>query len=319
MVKASAADSPAKQIRTDTGICHFRVDRPESLSSFLLRVDFDPLDLEVDAAQIEEWLHFGSVYVEGRRVRANCELSPDQIVRVHTRRKNYVSILPDLTSRILHDHPDFLVLDKPSGLPTHATLDNFVENAAYLLQSQLGIPLFVTHRLDVATAGLLILAKSPKAQAAINKQFAKRQVQKFYLAQTDLPVPRGLHVHFMDPASRVPKVMSAEPQEGWWECRLEVLSSEAQHDIYVNRIQLLTGRTHQIRAQLSFRQTPIKGDTVYGSKTQANEDSQIALACEELKFRWLQEDLTFRRGKLQKRLGDISASGPTPPPCRKNN
>jgi len=283
-----------KQIRPDTGICHLRVPQAGSLVDFLLNSDLAPLDIVPTRSLVGEWLHYGSVYVEGRRMREDCALQAGQIIRLHTRRKTYVTETPMLIERIAADHADFLVLDKPSGLPTHATLDNYIENAAYLLSQELGIALYVTHRLDVATEGLLILAKSPKAQAAINKQFAKRQVEKIYRAVTLKPVEARLHTHYMDPQSRVPKVISATPVAGWWECRLEVQSCTEFEDDWHIQLQLLTGKTHQIRAQLAYLGAPIKGDHVYGSKS-VDTHRQIALECFELKFRWLQRAFYIRR------------------------
>lgn len=283
------------QIKPETGIVHLRVRHAagtaEDLTTFLLSVDLGPLNIRVDQNLIAEWLHYGSIYLEGKRLRENCVLKPDVILRLHTRRKSYVSSIPTLKTRIVFDHEDFLVLNKPSGLPTHATLDNRIENASYLLSKELGVPLFVTHRLDVATQGLLILAKSPKAQAAINKQFAKRQVEKIYLARVAVAVPTGLVTHHMDPDSRIPKIMSTEPRDEWWECRMDILSCTRLPDSnYELLIHLHTGKTHQIRAQLKTLDAPINGDTAYGSTKSASE-GQIDLECHRLNFRWLQKEI----------------------------
>ena len=275
-----------KQIREDTGICHLRVTAPVRLKKFLREVDLAPLK---NPGTVDEWLHYGSVYVDGQRIRIDMNLQPAQIVRLHTRRKTYVTQIPDLRERVRFENQDLLVLDKPSGLPTHATLDNYVENAAYILSQQLGYPVYVTHRLDVATHGLLILAKSAKAQAALNKQFAKRQVEKIYRARTSQPVPLGLHTHWMNPESRVPKQISAQPVPGWWECQLEVLASGPQ-----TLIRLITGKTHQIRAQFAAMGSAVDGDYVYGSKVPARE-GQIDLECFGMNFRWLQKDLKIDR------------------------
>lgn len=273
-----------KQVREDTGIVHLRVPDTVRLRDFLLAADLSPLPIEITSPLIDEWLHYGSIYADGRRLRADQQMIKDQIVRLHTRRKTYVTQIPDLN--LAFDHEDFLILNKPSGLPTHATLDNCIENAQHLLSEKLGVPLYVTHRLDVATRGLLILAKNPRAQAGLNKQFAKRQVEKFYRAWVSQNVPLGMIVHWMDPHSRVPKVMSSSPVENWWECRLEILSNENG----LLTIQLHTGKTHQIRAQLAVLGAPIDGDQAYGSRSPARY-GHIDLECQRLKFRWMQETI----------------------------
>lgn len=272
-----------KQIRADTGICHLRVDRETGLSDFLLQCDLHPLEVRPDTEVIREWLHYGSVYVDGTRVREDMRLQPQQIIRLHTRRKSYVARDVRLRDRVVFENEDFVVLDKPAGLPTHATLDNYIENAAYLLSQELGQRLFVTHRLDIATSGLLVLAKSKESQAGLNKLFAKGKVTKIYRAFTDGPIPLGLHVHYMNPESRVPKELCMDRVEGWWECRLEVLESARANEQWLSTIRLLTGKTHQIRAQLSFLGQPILGDSDYGS-TQIFSIGGIGLQCAELHF-----------------------------------
>lgn len=278
-----------KQIKIETGICHFRVTAPARLREFLLASDLSPLPISIDNKLIDEWFHYGSVYVDGVRRREDVELASDQIVRLHTRRKTYVAEIPILRDRIIEENEDFLVLDKPAGLPTHPTLDNYIENACYLLSQEMGIPLYVTHRLDVPTEGLLILAKSPAAQAGLNKLFSKRRVEKIYRVWTSSPVGTGEKVNWMNPESRVPKEMSDAPVENWWECKLIVQSCEKSGDEYLSTVQLLTGKTHQIRAQFRSLGSPILGDQVYGGKERAAALG-IGLECYRLKFRWKQSD-----------------------------
>jgi 23S rRNA pseudouridine1911/1915/1917 synthase len=163
-----------------------------------------------------------------------------------------------------------------------------------MLEEQLGHPVFVTHRLDVATSGLLVLAKSLKAQAQINKLFAKRKVRKFYRARVERPVASGLVEHFMDPNSRIPKVLSAETREGWLDCRMNVLNVSETAEGFALEIELLTGRTHQIRAQLAALGAPILGDTAYGSAVKPN-DASIALDCVRLSFLFSNQSYEFEK------------------------
>jgi 23S rRNA pseudouridine1911/1915/1917 synthase len=283
-----------KQISEQTGICFFRVSDPARLSDFLLHADFAPLILQPSDELVKEWLHYGSVYVDGLRRRKDFELQRDQLIRLHTRRKSYVSRDLDLRARMIFSNDDFLVLDKPGGLPTHPTLDNYLENAKVILEEQLGHPVFVTHRLDVATSGLLILAKSLKAQAQINKLFAKRKVRKFYRARVEQTVSLGLIEHFMDPSSRIPKVLSRDAREGWLDCRMDILEANERAQGYELEIELLTGRTHQIRAQLAALGAPITGDTAYGSKVRSM-DGSIELECVRLCFIFSNHSYEFEK------------------------
>src|SRR6185312_1406398 len=163
------------------------------------------------------------------RQRQDVRLRPEQVLRVHTRPKRF-HYPASLLAHLALVENEFLVLDKPAGLPTHPTLDNYLENAKTLLEQELGQPLYTTHRLDVPTQGLLIFAKTPDAQRLINKMFAKARVEKTYRACNEKRVEPGLYVHYLDPQSRVPKTLSPEAQAGWQECRLQVEQAWPQPD-----------------------------------------------------------------------------------------
>jgi 23S rRNA pseudouridine1911/1915/1917 synthase len=277
-----------RQINTETGICFFKVTEAASMLQFLAGRDFEPLP----TPDIASLMEFGALYIDGLRQRRDVPLKPEQVLRVHTRPKRFphpASLLPHLA---LVEN-EFLVLDKPAGLPTHPTLDNYLENAKTLLEGELGQPLYTTHRLDVPTQGLLIFAKTPDAQRLINKMFAKGRVQKMYRARNEKRVEPGLYVHYMDGQSRVPKTLSAEAQVGWQECRLQVEQAWPQGDgSCAHELRLLTGRTHQIRAQMAALGAPVVGDTVYGSGEKKNVLERIELECFRLAF-------IFRSGTFQ--------------------
>lgn len=249
------------------------------LSTFLAEADLSPLDTPKAVAF---WLDHGCVYVDGQRQRTDIQLSPEQIVRLHTNPKFYPRNFVKLSERIVSNEKDFIVLNKPEGLPSHATLDNFKENAKFLLEEELGHPVYTTSRLDIPTSGLLLLGKTAEAQAAINKLFAKGRVTKRYLARTKKRLEPGHYVHFMDREGHVPRAMSSEPVPGWWECSMDIEKVEDLDGSYAHTIRLRTGRTHQIRSQMAYMEAPIIGDSLYGS----NEFHTvgIALSCTELSF-----------------------------------
>lgn len=277
-----------RQINSTTGVCHFRAALDGSLRALLMNADYSPLDLAVTETQLDRWLEFGCVYVEGVRQRTDRPLGPGALVRLHTHPKRFAC--PDaetLRARIAFADDSLLVLDKPSGLPTHPTLDNFIENAKTALERALGITLYTTHRLDVPTQGLLIFAKTPDAQRQINKLLSKGRVHKEYRAVCDRPVWPGLYSHYLDPESRVPKQVydiDHVPGEKWQECRLRVESTSPIEDGFSHEMQLMTGRTHQIRAQLAHMGAPIRGDVDYGGA--ALDAPGILLECYRLSFQF---------------------------------
>ena len=88
----------------------------------------------------------------------------------------------DWESRIIYDTDDYLIMDKPSGIPCHATSDNYVQNTLYSMQKKIGIELYLPHRLDVDTSGILVMCKSKHFLVALNNTIKQQQVVKRYKA-----------------------------------------------------------------------------------------------------------------------------------------
>ncbi|MDZ4676016.1 MAG: RluA family pseudouridine synthase [Oligoflexia bacterium] len=218
-----------------------------------------------------EWLiEFGAVYKNQKRV-----LDPQDLIhstdtlRVHFEPRRYAVNESDLQKRIIFSNDDFLIMNKPSGLPMHPTLDNLKENLIHGLRKVTGHNYFVTHRLDVPTSGLVLIAKTPEYQSLFNNLVSQRNLKKFYLARTLKPLQPRLYRHFMKDTVRAPKevedVVPSDTNEKWIECLLQIHSCNAlKLGGFELGIELLTGRTHQIRAQLSQSGAPIVGDEMYG-------------------------------------------------------
>ncbi|KAL1504134.1 hypothetical protein AB1Y20_010544 [Prymnesium parvum] len=258
---------------------------PRSLVSTLQQLLF------LQSARANELVGFGAVYLNGRRTLcANAIVPPSSQLRVHLDPK--LVKMPSHIS-VIHEDEEYLVCDKPAGLPVHATIDNFHQNVVTHLSAQLRTSLLVTSRLDAPTSGLLLLAKTKAWQSEFNKQLRERTVTKDYKAlveprTSDLrtycnsclahpQLPRHL-LHWMDATSREPKRMSGTPLPGWQQCESELLhvrtvlarglqtKAHCAIRLYELTLRLHTGRTHQLRAQLAFQGYPILGDTLYGAR-----------------------------------------------------
>ena len=144
----------------------------------------------------------------------------------------------------------------------------------------------VVHRLDRPVAGLVVFAKTSKALARLNDMFRNSQVHKTYWAIVrNRPEPaEGELKHYITTTERNNKsYASLTPKAGAKEARLRyrlLASSERYHLI---EVELLTGRKHQIRVQLSSIGCPIKGDLKYGDK-RSNPDGSISLLARHIEF-----------------------------------
>jgi tRNA pseudouridine65 synthase len=166
------------------------------------------------------------------------------------------------------------VIDKPAGLLVHpSALDAHEERTALrLLQSQLGEKLWPLHRLDKATSGVLLFARSAEAARHWGAAFEAGQVRKRYLALArGWPPEEGV---IDQPLARDPELPSAG------QARLEALtryrrladfewpfSVEGRHPTSryaLMEVEPLTGRRHQIRRHFKHIAHPLVGDTTHG-------------------------------------------------------
>ena len=144
----------------------------------------------------------------------------------------------------------------------------------------------VIHRIDRPVSGVVIFAKTSKALARMNQLVHDRQIKKHYWAIVkNAPKKTSDNlVHYLFKDERKNKVIvSDKPKDGYLKAELNyelVASSESYHLLHVD---LLTGRHHQIRAQLAAIGSPIKGDLKYGFP-RSNQDASISLHAKYMSF-----------------------------------
>jgi 23S rRNA pseudouridine1911/1915/1917 synthase len=248
--------------------------------------------LQISLQNAQELLNLGAVYVQNQRMTEDASIHEGALCRVHTKPRRY-NCDYDWSSLVVYENQDFLVLNKPSGIPSHPSVDNRIENSLTQLALALKLELFITHRLDTLTAGLIVYAKNNSFVKSFNIQLQSRMIDKKYVAlvETKNSLPPKL-IHYMEPSPRAPKKVSPNFSETWALCELEILEQKILSGFSWVKINLLTGRTHQIRAQLSEMQAPILGDTLYGSKLPFPPNSIALRAC-ELQLNWGAQRLVF--------------------------
>ncbi|OGM96292.1 MAG: hypothetical protein A3B86_04080 [Candidatus Yanofskybacteria bacterium RIFCSPHIGHO2_02_FULL_38_22b] len=130
----------------------------------------------------------------------------------------------------------------------------------------------MVHRLDRNVSGIVLFGKTSKGASRLSEQFRSREIKKIYHAvvEGELAPKNGKLIHFSkkDEERRV-AVISDSPQDGYDQLELdyEVVRSNKYHSLV--KINLKTGRFHQIRAQFSAIGHPVVGDIKYSDKRQA--------------------------------------------------
>lgn len=166
---------------------------------------------------------------------------------------------------VIADTPDFVVVDKKSGLSFHNNADEtgFFNG----VKAGLNLPeLYPVHRLDRITSGIIILAKNRNTAAAMGELFASRKISKYYVALSDkkpskkMGTIRGDMIRARDGAWRLTRGTDNPAVT-------KFISTQIGSGLYLFIIKPLTGRTHQIRVAMKSLGSPILGDSTYGGSS----------------------------------------------------
>lgn len=221
---------------------------------------------------------YGTKLIEDGKVRVNGEVVTKAGYKM--RQGDVVEIdhdedlfkqIPEIDLPVVYEDDNCVVIIKPVGLLTHskgafnpeATVASWLRGR---LRSMAGERAGIVHRLDRATSGVMICAKTSDAQAWLQKQFSQRRVKKQYAAVVnghlqhdeaviDMPIERN---------PKIPQTFRVGPNGKSAKTAYKVIRSNDHYSLL--ELKPETGRTHQLRVHLKQLGHPIVGDPLYGGE-----------------------------------------------------
>ncbi len=231
-------------------------------------------------SHVQKLISDGRLTADGVALRANAIVSPGTEVILDVPEPVALDLAPapDIPLRIVYEDADLLIVDKPSGLVVHPSAGHHDgDTLVNALLARAGGAEYggiagvarpgIVHRLDRDTSGLLMVAKNDMAQTSLMAQLKGRRVRKTYLAlvvgdvvaavgRIEAPIGR-------DPKHRTRMAVVPDGRASTTGYRVR----ERLPGWTLLELDLVTGRTHQIRVHLDAIGHPVAGDPVYGTGT----------------------------------------------------
>jgi len=202
------------------------------------------------------------------------------------------SMIP-VSERILYEDNHLIIIHKLAGEIVQADKtgdEPLSEKVRAFLKEKYQKPgnvfVGIIHRIDRPVSGIVIYAKTSKGLLRMNEVFKQRTIRKFYHAlveQKPQILEQTLEQYLRKNEKLNRSVLSNEPKEGYLTATLHYKYLQPTEHYHLLEVELLTGRHHQIRAQLAANGTCIKGDLKYGAK-RSNPDGSISLQAQRVIF-----------------------------------
>ncbi len=259
-------------------------DRAEGLMEFVGR-NFP----DAPRNDIKKWLKFGHLMIDGVITsQFNASVEPGQWVELNITRPFVVFKNPRM--QMVYEDDDIIVVNKGYGLLSVGTGSKKKEETAYnILKDYVKDvdprqKIFVVHRLDRATSGLMMFAKSPEAQEGMQHNWNNMVLERKYVAVLEGIVreDEGVIKSYLGETSQYEVYSSPEPGEGLKPATTRFKVLTRGHGYSLVEFSLDTGRKNQIRVHAKEMGHPIVGDRKYGAK--ASPINRLALHARTLRF-----------------------------------
>ena len=222
---------------------------------------------------IQKWIKNGDLLVNNQEVKTKHSLQLNDVISVDFWEEPQLGDQPEaIPLDIIFEDEEIMIINKSVGMVVHpgsGNPDGTLVNALLAHEESLGfLPRAgIVHRLDKDTSGLMVIAKKESAYLNLIEQLKERSVKRTYMAiVVGVPISNKI---INEPIGRHPKIRTKQAVvKNGKEAITRISLSESFQGYSLLRVNLETGRTHQIRVHLSHAGYPIVGDSVYGARKQ---------------------------------------------------
>ncbi len=224
---------------------------------------------EFSRSRLAEWIKSGDARLDGATARPRDPVRGGQVASLDAVLETQTHALPeDIPLDVLYEDEQVFVLDKPAGLVVHPGAGNpngtLVNALLFRDPSLAALPRAgIVHRLDKDTSGVMVVARTLQAHAALVEQLSARDVHRQYLAVVAGAMVAGGTVDAAidrHPRDRLKMAVREDGRDAVTHYRLR---ERFRHHTALE-CRLETGRTHQIRVHMAHIKYPIVGDPLYG-------------------------------------------------------